>query len=256
MRTRPILAGLAAGAVLAAGGIAAIDAVTDTADAQSRSQFATKSDVKIASGQAQAAINLGKRVWNLLGVYEANPGELVGKNSGPIRQQRGVGGGIPEAALREDVRQKLNAGGPQGAQGPQGPAGARGPVGPTEGVAVTNLTPSTFPTPDATLPPQGLSITTTEAGRLHLTVQFAGQLDCGGDPFGRMWLRLNQANIESSLAPLMAVSGQNTFSLTGITDQVVPAGSQSVDVAVACTSGSVATWTTNNSASASAIVLG
>ena len=73
---------------------------------------------------------MGKRVWNLLGIYGAEPGELVGKNSGPIKQERGQGGGLPEQALSAGVQAKLNGSGSGGPAGPAGPQGATGPAGP------------------------------------------------------------------------------------------------------------------------------
>lgn len=114
MGIRPVFAGAAAGIVLAAGGIAALDAASPKAEAQSGGQFATKAEVKSANERASAAINIGKRVWNLLGAYVADPNELVGAKSGPIRQRRGVGGGIPAELVKD------RAAGPPGPQGPGG----------------------------------------------------------------------------------------------------------------------------------------
>ena len=76
-----------------------VRAYVNDALAQSGDQFATKAEVKAASARAQAGINMGKRVWNLLGIYGAEQGELVSQKSGPIRQERGKGGGLPEEVL-------------------------------------------------------------------------------------------------------------------------------------------------------------
>ena len=122
MPRTPIIAGIAAGAVLGLGGVLAAELVTEGAEAQSGSQFATKSDLQATNARASAAINMGKRVWNLLGIYVAEPNELVGAKSGPISQQRGVGGGIPTTLLQGQ--------GGSGAAGPQGPRGEQGPAGP------------------------------------------------------------------------------------------------------------------------------
>ena len=65
MRIRPAVAGVAAGVVLAAGGIVAIDAGTENAVAQSGDDFATTAEVKAANARAQAGINMGKRVWKV-----------------------------------------------------------------------------------------------------------------------------------------------------------------------------------------------
>ena len=124
MPRTPIIAGIAAGAVLGLGGVVAADLATEGAEAQSESQFATKSDLQATNARASAAINMGKRVWNLLGIYVAEPNELVGAKSGPIRQQRGIGGGIPTNLL-----QGQGGGGPAGPRGPQGDQEPAGPEG-------------------------------------------------------------------------------------------------------------------------------
>jgi hypothetical protein len=180
MRIRSTLAGVAAGVVLAAGGIVAIDAGTESADAQSGDDFATQAEVQAANARAQAGINMGKRVWNLLGIYGAEQGELVGKSSGPIKQERGQGGGLPEQVLSAGVQAKLNGSGsvgPAGAPGPQGPPGPQGTQGPqgTAGspggslvawrayAAASGLT--------AFSNPQGQVIATAQADTLYEVVQ-------------------------------------------------------------------------------------
>ena len=102
MRATQILAGIAVGAVLGLGGIVAADVMTDDAEAKPANDFATKAELQAANARASAAINMGKRVWNLLGIYAAEPNELVGAKSGPITQQRGVGGGIPSSLLKDE----------------------------------------------------------------------------------------------------------------------------------------------------------
>ena len=166
MRIPSVLAAGVAGAVLATGGLAAVNLATESAgatqdaDAQSGSQFATKAEVQAANTRASAAINMGKRVWNLYGIYGAEPGELIGANSGPIKQLRGVGGGIPGSALSQETQSKINGGGsggpqgPAGGQGPSGPAGPQGPPGPTSGDAVATDPPDPLPAAQVTLPPQ------------------------------------------------------------------------------------------------------
>lgn len=109
MNAKPIIAGIAAGAVLGLASLTAADLATESADAQSGSQFATKAEVNAASTRASAAINMGKSVWNLYGIYGAKPNELIGAKSGPIPQSRGQGGGLPMDALSSDVQAKLSA---------------------------------------------------------------------------------------------------------------------------------------------------
>ena len=141
MPIRPVVVGLAAGAVLAAGGISALDLATTSADAQgggpvSQAQF-DQLEARVAGvGQnSSAAQRISKNLQNVLGKHVDPEGTLIGAKEPPgvIRQDRGLGDGLPEDVLSAEVRAKLDAGGPQGppgatgAQGEPGPAGPRGP---------------------------------------------------------------------------------------------------------------------------------
>lgn len=76
------LVGVAAGAVLAVGGVVAVDAMTDTADAQSSTQV-TRAELDAANLRSQRAIKQGTEAWNKVAKYLAEPGELI-RARGPV----------------------------------------------------------------------------------------------------------------------------------------------------------------------------
>ena len=140
MNAKPIVAGVAAGIVVATGGMVAFDAVSEPADAQGSTEV-TQADLRSANQRSIRAIKQGTRAWNLVAKYLAQPGERVAAGSPRVRQEAGVGGGIPgpliaaetidESRLSDGVRAKLDGGGQPGPQGPQGPRGPQGPQGPS-----------------------------------------------------------------------------------------------------------------------------
>jgi hypothetical protein len=89
-----ILAGIAAGTVLAVGGVMAADALTGTADAQSSNQV-TQADLDAANLRSQRAIKQATEAWNKVAKYLAEPGELIRANGPRVSQEAGVGGGLP-----------------------------------------------------------------------------------------------------------------------------------------------------------------
>lgn len=127
MRRTPIIAGIAAGAVLGLGGVVAADLATEDAEAQG-SGFATKTEVKNANDRSIRAIKQGTTAWNLVARYLADEGQRVAVNSPRVTQDPGVGGGLPEQVLSPQVQAKLNATS-SGPQGPPGPQGQQGPQG-------------------------------------------------------------------------------------------------------------------------------
>lgn len=91
---RSVIAGVAAGAVLAVGGVVAVDAITGTADAQSSTQV-TRAELDAANLRSQRAIKQATEAWNKVAKYLAEPGELIRANGPRVSQQAGVGGGLP-----------------------------------------------------------------------------------------------------------------------------------------------------------------
>lgn len=89
-----ILVGAAAGALLAVGGVVAVDSITDTADAQSSTQV-TRAELDAANLRSQRAIKQGTEAWNKVAKYLAEPGELIRARGPRVSQQTGVGGGLP-----------------------------------------------------------------------------------------------------------------------------------------------------------------
>lgn len=130
-----------------------------TEDASAQRDAITKADLVAANARASAAINIGKRVWNLLGIYVAEDGELVGAKSGPITQSRGVGGGIPATLVQNGGQGPTGPPGPQGAAGATGSTGPEGQIGPPglSGFEMVTETSATNSSPQksvfATCPP-------------------------------------------------------------------------------------------------------
>ena len=116
MRITPVLAAGAAGAVLAAGGVAAFELGTETASGQgAQSNVVTESDVKAANDRAIAAIRLGKTLNNNLGKYFVAQGVAVGVKQPPgvITQDKGTGAnGLPTSTLQNGAvtNSKLSSG--------------------------------------------------------------------------------------------------------------------------------------------------
>lgn len=106
MRTKESIAAVAAGVVIGFGAIAGLDLASQSADAQSGGAV-TQADLKAANQRSSAAINGYKSINNSLGKYLADPGQLIGSKSGPIRQDRGIGGGLPMSVLSPEVQAKL-----------------------------------------------------------------------------------------------------------------------------------------------------
>ena len=195
MRIPPVLAaGVAAGVALAAGGIAAVDLVTEDAGAAqgggavTQAQF-KKLEARVAGlGQnSSAAQRISKNLQNLLGKHVTPEGTLIGAKQPPgvIRQDRGVGGGLPTSVIADGAvtSAKLAPGlltqaSAAGATGPTGPAGTTGPAGGFDTSKVVRVTDQ-FP---ATISPNtsGASVATCPVGAVVL---------------GGGWARSGQVNL-------------------------------------------------------------
>lgn len=105
IRIKPLAAGIAVGAAVAAGSIVAIDASTPAAEAQG-SAAATKAEVQIVQRQNIRAIKQ-LNTYSQFMKYLLNPGQIVGVNSNAPNQARGVGGGWPVAELSDKVQENF-----------------------------------------------------------------------------------------------------------------------------------------------------
>lgn len=109
IRIKPLVAGAAVGAALAAGGIAAIDLGSEPAEAQNGGPV-TQSDLKAANERSQAAIRKANTIQNDLGRYFLPKGGQIGANQPPgvIRPKPGTGGGgLPTSALSENTQENF-----------------------------------------------------------------------------------------------------------------------------------------------------
>ncbi len=109
IRLTPLATGIAVGAAIAAGSIAAIDLASDTAEAQSGGAV-TQSDLKAANERSQAAIRKANTIQNSLGRYFLPKGGQIGANQPPgvIRPLAGTGsGGLPTSALSEQTQENF-----------------------------------------------------------------------------------------------------------------------------------------------------
>lgn len=108
MRRRPIIAGIAAGAIMGLGGVVTADLATQSAEAQPPEGQTAKqvgsAELQAANQRSQAAIRLAKDLQNHLGKYLQPEGQLIGANPPPppIRQDRGTGdGGLPTEVIKD-----------------------------------------------------------------------------------------------------------------------------------------------------------
>ena len=109
MRISPVLAGVAAGAVLATGGLAAVNLATENADAQgggsvTQAQLrALEAKVTGIGQNSSAAQRIAKNLQNNVGKHITPEGTLIGAKQPPgvIRQDRGLGGGLPTEVIAD-----------------------------------------------------------------------------------------------------------------------------------------------------------
>lgn len=264
MHARSIVAGAAAGVLMASAGVTIADRATEEADAQpALTVRGLAAEVDSSNNRSIRGIKQGTKAWNLVAKYLAEPEERIGVQSPRVSQEPGVGGGLPESLLSADVRAKLNAppgGGPPGPAGASGPAGPDGPVGPTEGSSAVNAnqTPDPFPTPDRTLPSPSnpLLVSTSRPGRLHVALTGAIDLPCASGSGLDAWMILDGSPIETSLRTLPG-GVEIPITVVGVTDDAIAPGEHELQIGVACFSGDpMLGGSTDNRVQASVIVLG
>lgn len=99
MRTA-LIAGALAGTTLGLGVVVATDVASRPADAQAGGGAVTQTQFKAANDRSIRAIKQGVIAYNLAAKYLAEPGQLVSVRSpSNIRQDRGVGGGLPRETI-------------------------------------------------------------------------------------------------------------------------------------------------------------
>lgn len=101
MKLSPIVAGAAAGAILVAGGLAAVERGTESAQAAADDPV-TQADLKAANDRSIRAIKQGTSVWNSVGRYLASDGTLISLQTPRISQKKGTGdGGLPTGVIKD-----------------------------------------------------------------------------------------------------------------------------------------------------------
>lgn len=145
-----MLAGVAVGLAVGALAVVGIERGAEPAGAQGGS-----AELEAANNRSIRAIKQGVVAYNLLGKYVAEKDQLVSvKSPENVRQDRGVGGGLPtdvyaddsvtEPKLSPELRAKINASGAPGPAGPAGAPGPTGPPGPTASARAWNTSPKTL----------------------------------------------------------------------------------------------------------------
>ncbi len=252
MRISPVLAGVAAGAVLAVAGVAAIDLASTDAEAQgggsvTQAQLrALEAKVTGIGQNSSAAQRIAKNLQNSVGKHVTPEGTLIGAKQPPgvIRQDRGLGGGLPTELIGDGAitSSKLAPGlltvGPQGVPGPTASAIATNTANITlpvnSGRRVVSLTD-----PAGSTSSTG-RVQTTFAGRLMasavVTLQSNGAAT--GDVECRLWTQVEGSVFVNPLSPFgvdipVPAAGKVTTTLVGGANR----GAGSYEVFVQCFTG-------------------
>lgn len=267
---REIIAGACAGAALGLAGVVGASFAEQDARGQSgqRAQQSIPPQIASANLRSQRGIKQATTVWNQLGIYLAEPGTQIRAKGPRVSQLPAVGGGIPLSALDSETQNAIRgASGPQGPKGDPGPAGPAGPPGPTDGASGRTIPPPALdsglllpsnlpPTPSIT------EVTTSVAGRLFLTASYQYVVACPSSMTVDSWIVLNGTPIPSTFARFGDVAGAlppgggPLRTNSGVTDEVIDAGTHRIHVGVRCSVGTSAPAALGQDVIASAIVLG
>jgi hypothetical protein len=265
VRSNPILAGVACGAAIGLGALVVIDAATDTADAQSGFTVSA-GQLRINQKISQAAVRRGNEALNLLRPVREAPGRPADVTT--LDQSRGVrpgtGTGWQPGQIDVPALRSALGGTGQGPAGAQGPTGAQGPPGPTDGDADNSIDAPVF-AEEVDLPfdePNGPMVTTSVPGRLHVTASASISVECTTPYF---WARakIDGSPVRSSAKRFLASQVPAGVSwvpqdvtVSGVTDDVVPAGTHEVRMALGSATGTCGGYSGIDALHVSAIVLG
>jgi hypothetical protein len=235
-RTRNVWVGLACGAALGLGGIVAVDAATESADAQGGFKV-TPGQLQINQKISQAAVRRANRNRTDIEALQKAVGTSGEGVAGSPGEQGSQGTPAPAGPQGPPGPQgPRGEQGPKGDQGTRGEAGAQGPPGPTDGAAGSSPSiPSPFPDPDLSLPGEidPPLVETASTGRLYVLATAVASITCrpGQSPWA--WVILDGEPIVSSARRI--ISGQ-FFPLTigGVTEASIPAGVHTVKVGLSC----------------------
>lgn len=161
-------------------------------------------------------------------------------------------------------RQLIGQTGPQGPQGPQGergavgeagPRGEAGPAGPVEGVSAFSALGVEPPDPlISQFDGQVVTLTTSHAGRLWLDVSEQAFVAC---PSTVYWFAsLDGRPQRGTVLLLPSTTSSSLVTVSGVTDDAIPAGTHKVSLSARCVNGIVNGNGLVAAAQASAIVLG
>jgi hypothetical protein len=171
---------------------------------------------------------------------------------------------------RRELRGQTGPQGPEGTQGPQGPQGPQGergapgeagprgeagPAGPVEGVSAFTVVGIDPPDPlIAQFDGEVVTFTTTHAGRLWLDVSQQAFVVC---PSSVYWFAtLDGRPQRGTIIVLSSTTDSSQVTVSGVTDEAVPAGTHEVSLSARCVNGTVNGNGWIGAAQASAIVLG
>jgi hypothetical protein len=141
----------------------------------------------------------------------------------------------------------VGAAGPAGAPGAPGPTGPSGAPGPTEGQSVDGSSATA-----GNLHRDPATVTTSRAGRLLVSKSVTSMsASCGGGTTPVFFLELDRKRIRGTTFSTSVTINAPTF--VGVTSDVVPAGTHTVEIGIDCEGGTASVTGHGN---ATVVVLG